>query len=62
MLWVTYNPNFGTHSTTIDEWNHILIAATLLECEHIANLANFKLRVLQNKERINSKVKDAFAA
>jgi len=61
MLWVTYNPNFGTHSTTIDEWNHILVAATLLECERIADLANFKLRVLQNRERIHSEVEDDFA-
>jgi len=47
MLWVIYNPNYGTHSTTIDEWNQILVAATLLECERIAELANYKLRVLQ---------------
>jgi len=42
MLWVIYNPNYGTHSTTIDEWNQILVAATLLKCQRIVKLATYK--------------------
>jgi len=63
MLWVIYNPNYGTHSTTIDEWNQILVAATLLECEQIAELASYKLRVLQHrKPDRSSEVEDIFHA
>ena len=36
-------PNYGTHSTTINEWNQILVTATLLECERIAKVTTFKL-------------------
>jgi len=63
MLWVIYNPNYGTHSTTIDKWNQILVAATLLECEQIAELASYKLRVLQHrKPDRSSEVEDVFHA
>jgi len=63
MLWVIYNPNYGTHSTTIDEWNQILVAATLLECERITELASYKLRVLQHrKPDRSSEAKDIFHA
>jgi len=63
MLLVIYNPNYGTHSTTIDEWNQILVAATLLECERIAELANYKLRVLQHrKPDRSSEAEDVFYA
>ena len=63
MLWVIYNPNYGTHSTTINEWDQILVAATLLECEQITKLATFKLRVLQHcKPDCSSEAKDVFHA
>jgi len=63
MLWVIYNPNYGTHSTTIDEWNQILVAATLLKCERIAKLANYKLCVLQLRKPDQSvEVEDVFHA
>ena len=63
MLWVIYNPNYRTHSTTINEWNQILAAATLLECEQIAKLANYKLRVLQLQKPDRSvEVEDVFHA
>jgi len=63
MLWVIYNPNYGTHSTTIDEWNQILVTATLLECEQIAELTSYKLRVLQHrKPDRSSEVEDVFHA
>jgi len=63
MLWVIYNPNYGTHSTTIDEWNQILVAATLLECEQIVKLANYKLQVLQLcKPDRSLEVEDVFHA
>jgi len=61
MLWVIYSPNYGTHSTTIDEWNQILVAATLLECEWIVKLANHKLQVLQfHKPDCSSEAEDVF--
>ena len=63
MLWVIYNPNYGTHSTTIDEWNQILVTATLLECEWITELANYKLHVLQLQKLDQSvEVEDVFHA
>jgi len=63
MLWVIYNPNYGTHSTTIDEWNQILVAATLLECEWIVELANYKLQVLQLRmSDRSSEAEDVFHA
>ena len=63
MLWVIYNPNYRTHSTTIDEWNQILVADTLLECERIAELASYKLRVLQHrKPDCSSEAEDIFHA
>jgi len=63
MLWVIYNPNYGTHSTTINEWNQILVAATLVECKRIIKLANYKLRVLQHrKPDRSSEAEDVFHA
>jgi len=63
MLWVIYNPNYGTHSTTIDEWNQILVTATLLKCERIAKLANYKLCILQLRKPDRSvEVEDVFHA
>ena len=63
MLWVIYNPNYGTHSTTIDEWNQILVTATLLECEQIAELTSYKLCILQHrKPDRSSEAEDVFHA
>ena len=63
MLWVIYNPNYRTHSTTIDKWNQILVTATLLECERIVKLTDYKLRVLQHhKPDHSSEAKDIFHA
>jgi len=45
------------------EWNQILVAATLLKCEWIVELANYKLRVLQHhKPDCSSEAEDIFHA
>ena len=51
MLWVIYNPKYGTHSTTKEEWLKIDLAAHLLGFTPLAELAQYKIGIEHARER-----------
>ena len=53
MLWVIYNPYFGTHHTTPEEWSQIAMAARKLGFERIVTLAKVKGQIKKSTEVVH---------